>query len=131
MSKALETMAESLSDIVQSLRIETTFHAGFVRHIRPHRLVSAQVSGVEQEEIWDIDDTIGRGTFGIVRLEKRRHPGSTASSQVRVVKEVGKTVKSGARWDYMKELEAMVKFSGAHVSIPNLISIPFNLFQKV
>lgn len=72
---------------------------------------------VEIEEIWDVEPSsiIGQGGFGIVRFERRRpqmnNYTQTTHNQVRAVKEIRKS----STLDYMKELQAIAKFSQAQV----------------
>jgi hypothetical protein len=72
---------------------------------------------IEIEEVWDIEPSsiIGKGSFGIVRFERRRPQMAdhtqTTHNQVRAVKEVRKLSTP----DYMKELQAIARFSRAPV----------------
>jgi hypothetical protein len=91
-------MADNASDLVSALRLETEFLAGCVIHSQGSR------------EIWDIGNEIGRGTFGEVRLYRLRQSGSSVQS-VRAVKQVRKATGFGHRWDYLRELEVMARFS--------------------
>ncbi|KAF2964685.1 hypothetical protein GQX73_g8878 [Xylaria multiplex] len=107
-------MARSESRLVAASRIEAEFLPGCVKH-RPRKFDSSQFPGIE--EIWDVESTIGKGTFGVVRIERRRvsrtdHRSSTLN-QVRAVKEISKSAAAGQKWDYMKELEAIARFSSS------------------
>jgi hypothetical protein len=79
--------------------------------------VSEETILIEIEELWDIEPSsvIGQGAFGIVRFERRRpqmvNHTQTPHNQVRAVKEIRKTNTP----DYMKELQAIAKFSQAEV----------------
>jgi hypothetical protein len=79
--------------------------------------VPEETALIEIEETWDIEPSsiIGQGTFGIVRFERRRpqmnNHTQTTHNQVRAVKEIKKLSTP----DYMKELQAIAKFSQAHV----------------
>jgi hypothetical protein len=72
---------------------------------------------IEIEEVWDIEPSsiIGQGAFGIVRFERRRpqmvNHTQTSENQVRAVKEIRKLNTP----DYMKELQAIAKFSQGDV----------------
>jgi hypothetical protein len=107
------------TDFVLDLKLKTEFLDGCVRHMRYTQGSPSTESRIRVEEIWDIKSTLGRGSYGIVRLERRR-PTSTPSLEppyrVRAVKEISKTVTGGNRWDYMKELETIAKFSHPRVS---------------
>jgi len=126
------TMENTLG-LVSALRLNTEFFAGGVKHNRripkksgksPIRIEEAPPIQVEEnspteiEEIWDIEPSsiIGQGAFGIVRFERRRplisDHSQTSHNQVRAVKEIKKLNTP----DYMKELQAIAKFSQAQVS---------------
>lgn len=113
-------MAENASDLVLASKLETEFFAGCVKHRRYTTESSFQEPQTQVEEIWDAELMLGRGTFGTVRLERRRPhssgPNSTSLHQVRAVKEISKTVPMRRRWDHLKELEAIAKFSQPRVS---------------
>ncbi|KAH7143414.1 kinase-like domain-containing protein [Dactylonectria macrodidyma] len=101
-------MADSTSNLVLALRLETEFLAGCVRHTGPLQGPPAQTE--TRTETWQVEQEIGRGTFGTVRFEKRRHSASSVS-QVRAVKEVSKMASFRNRWDFLRELKAMAEFS--------------------
>ncbi|KAI0478342.1 kinase-like protein [Xylaria cf. heliscus] len=109
-------MARDTSHLVTTSKLETEFLPGCIKH-RRRRFGSSQSLTVE--EVWDIESTIGRGTFGVVRIERRRVSGPSSSpsrsspNQLRAVKEISKSVAEGNKWDYMKELEAIAQFSSA------------------
>ncbi|KAI8944621.1 kinase-like protein [Xylaria longipes] len=97
-------MARDTSRLVITSRLETEFLPGCIKH-RLRRFGSSQLPTVE--EIWDVESTIGKGTFGVVRIERRR----VSPDQLRAVKEISKSVAASNGWDYMKELEATAQFS--------------------
>ncbi|KAI3318434.1 kinase-like protein [Xylariaceae sp. AK1471] len=104
-------MARNVSRLVITSRLEAEFLPGCVKH-RATKYTPSQASPVE--EVWDVDSTIGKGTFGVVRIERCRVSGlspSSPSHQLRAVKVISKSDDVGQRWDYMKELEAIVQFS--------------------
>ncbi|KAI0539441.1 kinase-like protein [Xylaria digitata] len=107
-------MARSESHLVAASRLETEFLSGCVRH-RPRKFGSSQFP--EIEEIWDIESTIGKGTFGVVRIERCRTSridhSSPTLNRVRAVKEISKSAAAGQKWDYTKELEAIARFSSS------------------
>lgn len=117
-------MAQNASDLVLASRLETEFLPGCVKHM-------LRVSGSSQtrvvEELWDVEPTIGRGTFGVVRFERLRLPSPSfrppSARRFRAVKEINKIAALGKKWDYMKELEAIVKFSQPHVSQRHLTRV--------
>ncbi|RWA10238.1 hypothetical protein EKO27_g4887 [Xylaria grammica] len=108
-------MARSESRLVAASRLETEFLADCIKH-KLRKSGSSQLP--EIEEIWDVESTIGKGTFGIVRIERCRvlstHSSPPTASRVRAVKEISKSVAAGQRWDYMKELEAIARFSSTN-----------------
>ncbi|KAK5637118.1 hypothetical protein RRF57_012830 [Xylaria bambusicola] len=95
-------------------KLETEFFPGYKKHRLPDPK-SSQLPAVEQ--VWEVDSTIGHGTFGVVRLERRRasslHPGPSWPDQLRAVKEISKSAATSHKWDYMKELEATIRFSSS------------------
>lgn len=125
---------EHTSDLVSALRLDAEFIAGGVKHKRrvPKKKSGESLPRIEEEssmeieenlsieieEIWDIEpgSIIGQGSFGIVRFERRRPLMSdqtqTSHNQVRAVKEIKKL----STLDYMKEVQAVAKFSQAQVS---------------
>ncbi|TGJ80500.1 hypothetical protein E0Z10_g8265 [Xylaria hypoxylon] len=105
-------MARSESRLVAASRLETEFLDEGIKH-KLRKFGSSQFPAIE--EIWDVQSTIGKGTFGVVRIERCRVSRISSSSstlnQVRAVKEISKSVAAGQKWDYMKELEAIARFS--------------------
>ena len=107
------------SEFVLDLKLKTEFLDECVRHMRYSQGSSSRERRILVEETWDIQSTLGRGSYGIVRLERRRPtsaPTVESPYQFRAVKEISKTVAGGNRWDYMKELETIAKFSHPRVS---------------
>ncbi|KAI8622929.1 kinase-like protein [Xylariaceae sp. FL1651] len=104
-------MANNTSKLVITSRLDAEFLPGCVIHRRR----KPGLGHTQLEETWEVEPAIGKGTFGVVRIERRRLSGPSAhqssTHQLRAVKEISKTVAAGQRWDYMKELEAIVKFS--------------------
>lgn len=125
---------EHTLDLVSALRLDAEFISGGVKHKRrvPKKKSGESLTRIEEEssmeieenlsieikEIWDIEpgSIIGQGSFGIVRFERRRPLMSdqtqTSHNQVRAVKEIKKL----STLDYMKEVQAVAKFSQAQVS---------------
>lgn len=111
-------MAVNSTDLVLDSKLDTEFLDGCVRHARYTRGFSSRERQIRVEETWDIKKTLGRGTYGVVRYERRRPTAAAdpeSPSQVRAVKVISKTITGDNRWDYMKELEAIVKFSHPRV----------------
>ncbi|KAI0965629.1 kinase-like protein [Xylaria arbuscula] len=107
-------MALYESHLVTASRLETEFVSGCTKH-KLRNPISSQL--LVEEEFWEFQSTIGKGTFGIVRIERRRasqlHPNPSHPKQLRAVKEISKSVALSQRWDYMKELEAIARFSSS------------------
>ncbi|KAI1351473.1 kinase-like protein [Xylaria sp. FL0043] len=107
-------MSFSESRLVAASRLETEFLPEYTKH-RLRNSNSSQPPVVE--EFWEFRSTIGKGTFGVVRIEQRRasrhHPTSSLPGQLRAVKEISKSVALSQKWDYMKELEAIARFSSS------------------
>lgn len=95
----------SLSDLVLDSKIETERLDSGLRHIFYDTGPSASQRRVRREENWVREKFVGRGSFGNVYLEK------CDSGKLRAVKEIQKFVKPGEKLDYMRELEAVAKFS--------------------
>ncbi|KAI0505472.1 kinase-like protein [Xylaria bambusicola] len=107
-------MASRESRLVAASKLETEFFPRHKKHILPNPN-SSQLPAVEQ--VWEVDSTIGHGKFGVVRLERCRtsslHPDPSWPDQLRAVKEISKPAATSHRWDYMKELEATIRFSSS------------------
>ncbi|KAJ3577490.1 hypothetical protein NPX13_g3077 [Xylaria arbuscula] len=107
-------MASRASHLVAASKLETEFFPDCKKHKLPNS-ASSQLPAAE--ELWEVESEIGHGTFGVVRLERRRpstvYPSSSHSNGVRAVKEISKAVAASHKWDYMKELEATVRFSSS------------------
>lgn len=110
-------MPANASDLVLDSKLDTEFLDGCVRHARYTHDFSSREYRVRTEETWDIKKTLGRGSYGTVRYERRRRTSSDPESGVRVraVKVISKTTAGKNRWDFLKELEAIVKFSHSRV----------------
>jgi hypothetical protein len=114
-------MPRNPSDYVLDSKLKTEFLVGRVRHTRYIQGNSSRRRRIQIKETWDTEAQLGRGSYGVVRLERRR-PASTPDSdldlpsRVRAVKEIPKTAIGGVSWDYMKELEIIAKFSHPRVS---------------
>ncbi|KAI0811653.1 kinase-like protein [Xylaria sp. FL0064] len=107
-------MSFSESRLVATSRLETEFLPECTKH-RLRNSNSSQLPVVE--EFWEFRSTIGKGTFGVVRIEQRRasrhHPTPSPPGQLRAVKEISKSVVLSQKWNYMKELEAIARFSSS------------------
>ncbi|KAI0400646.1 kinase-like protein [Xylaria palmicola] len=105
-------MARDISHLVVASRLETEFLTGCIKH----RLVRPGSSHLPPvEEVWNVEGNIGKGTFGVVRIERRYtptlEPSPSSSYELRAVKQISKSVAASQRWNYTKELEATAQFS--------------------
>ena len=109
------TSARSPLDLFMNLKLDTEFYTDCVKHTRRRTI---QQSEQITNETWSTQKTIGRGIFGDVQLERRRLLNHLTSSprQVRAVKVISKAIGAGQNWDYIRELEAIAKFSQSRVS---------------
>ena len=99
--------SETLPEFVRDSKLNTIFlndrngqfitsHIKLWRHIR---------------EDWIQRGDIGAGSYGIVRLEARLGGGNSDSRTLRAVKEIRKHRSSSGTVRYVRELEALAKFS--------------------
>ncbi|KAI6778104.1 uncharacterized protein J7T54_001524 [Emericellopsis cladophorae] len=103
------------SDLVLDAKLDTEFFDSCIRHTRFVKGPSALERRTRIREVWDIGRIIGRGSFGSVRIESCRTMLSGQQSQSRIrqraVKKISKDSPHQGRWDYLKELETVIKFS--------------------
>ncbi len=106
---------EALSDVVLDWQLECDVRSDCTLQTR-HVTNSAEGLWRERvEERWQRTRELGRGSFGVVWLEKCAS--GPSSGQLRAVKELRKTQTSARPKYYSKELEAIVKFSHKRVRI--------------
>ncbi|KAI2618231.1 kinase-like domain-containing protein [Hypoxylon sp. NC1633] len=106
MSVDQQFQPQLLSDIVRDSKLETEIfntHTQHVLYITGH---SARERHVRREERWVRDRFLGQGAYGTVYLER-----CDQGNKLRAVKEIKKCVVAGKRLEYMRELEAVMKFS--------------------
>jgi hypothetical protein len=110
-------MAAAPGDLVLDAKLETEFLDGCIRHTKYTMGFSARERRIRVREVWDIGSNLGRGSFGSVRVETCRPspPAYSREPRRRAVKVISKSIASQGRWDYLKELEAVVKFSHERV----------------
>jgi hypothetical protein len=96
------------SDLIKDSKLETEFHDKYTSHIF-HEATSRQRK--LRREYWTREQYIARGGFGKVWRERcvRGH----GKGEVRAVKQVPRPAKAK---DYLRELEAIAKFSHPRVS---------------
>lgn len=103
-----------VSDLVLDSKINTEFLESCIRHVFLEAGQSPEQRLVRREERWVRQRYLGRGSYGTVYLEKRED-GNT--KELRAVKEVKKSVVAGRELDYVRELEAIMKFSHPQVCV--------------
>lgn len=104
-----------LSDLVRDSKIETQVLESGLQHTFYETGRSARERHVPREERWVRQALVGRGAYGTVYLEKCE---SGDITKLRAVKEIKKWVVPGEELDYMRELEAVAKFSHQNVTHP-------------
>ena len=113
-----------IPDLVQVSRLDTQFHSEpkYTQHVQYVSGSAPRQRKVRKEERWKRERAIGRGSFGIVWLERCIQGDS--EREVRAVKKLLKLESS----DYYRELEAIALFSYSQVALP-LLSI-YNPFPQ-
>lgn len=108
-----------IPDLVRVSKLNTQFHSDpeYTQHIKYTSSSTTNQRKIRKEEKWKRERGIGRGSFGIVWLERCIQ--GDDNGKVRAVKEV-KKLESG---DYNRELEAIALFSHAKV---NMSTAPIN-----
>lgn len=108
-------MAEGMSDLVHDTRLETTVIGNQTIHTK---YVSNPATGQRRErleETWERTKELGRGSFGVVWLEKCTS--GPSSGKVWAVKELRKAPGNISFSNYSRELEAIAKFSQERVGL--------------
>lgn len=127
-------MPAAPGDLVLDAKLETEFLGGCIRHTKYATGFSARERRIQVKEVWDIGSNLGRGSFGSVRVETCRPspPTYPREPRRRAVKVISKSIPNQGRWDYLKELEAVVKFSHERVrKIPYLVSPAYRSLTKM
>ena len=99
----------SVPDIVADAKIETEISKDCVKHIFHRSGLTAGERYVRREECWTRQQFLGQGAYGTVHLETCETKGGC--KKLRAVKEVRKSIQASEELDYMRELEAIYKFS--------------------
>ncbi|KAI1208018.1 uncharacterized protein F4807DRAFT_162160 [Annulohypoxylon truncatum] len=102
-------LIQSLSDIVRDSRLETEIFSAYTQHTVYVSGYSARERHVPKEERWVRDRFLGQGAYGTVHLERCEQRDGTA--KLRAVKQIKKYNVAGKELEYMRELEAISKFS--------------------
>jgi hypothetical protein len=110
----------TISDLVQVSKLETQFYSDpeYTQHVHYVSGNTSRQRRVRKEEKWRREKGLGRGSFGIVWLERCIQGDS--EGKVRAVKKVQKLESS----DYYRELEAIALFS--HSKVSQLLSFIHN-----
>lgn len=103
-----------LPELVRDSELEASFLPN--PHI-PVATIHTKSSGRRtiRQDIWIREKKLGHGGYGIVWLE-RNNGSSQGDSELRAVKEL--KVQGSRGMDYVRELEALAKFSQEKVSSP-------------
>ncbi|KAK5988212.1 Serine/threonine-protein kinase RAD53 [Cladobotryum mycophilum] len=96
------------SDLVRDSKIETEVHDACIQHTFYESGLSARKRLIRREERWARESCLGQGAYGRVYLERCVHG---TEQKLRAVKEVKKFVVPGQDLEYLRELEAIIKFS--------------------
>ncbi|KAK8009591.1 hypothetical protein PG989_000524 [Apiospora arundinis] len=111
-SSSAAIVSQHYSDLVQDSKLETEFLGSCVQHVFYGPGRTAHERRVRRVEQWARQSLLGRGAYGIVYLEKCITDNTDGHKQrQRAVKEVLKCVATGEELDYVRELEAIAKFS--------------------
>ena len=99
-------------DLVQVSKLNTQFHSEpeYTQHVKYTSSSTTNQRKIRKEEKWKRERGLGRGSFGIVWLERCIH--GDDNGKVRAVKQIQK-LESG---DYYRELEAIALFSHTKVN---------------
>ncbi|KAI1416097.1 kinase-like domain-containing protein [Hypoxylon sp. FL1857] len=103
------TTAPRMPELVQDSRLEVTFYPNASV---PNRTIHTRPSSRRtiKNEIWIREKRLGAGGYGTVWLE-RRDTGGRRSHEYRAVKELRIRSPRKSNEDYVRELEALAKFS--------------------
>ncbi|KAI1443087.1 kinase-like domain-containing protein [Annulohypoxylon stygium] len=106
---SVRQLIQSLPDIVRDSRLETEFFNAYTQHIVYVSGYSARERHVPKEERWVRKQFLGQGAYGTVHLERCEQ--RDGSAKLRAVKQIKKYNVAGRELEYMRELEAISKFS--------------------
>lgn len=109
--------------LLESYKLATKFYKNHVSHTTFPNDTSGHGGPrkrPKQEIKWDNDCEIGKGSFGHVRLQKRRAPTNNGET-VRAVKVIDKRAMRRHKIDYTRELEAMAALDRSQVSLNSYI----------
>lgn len=101
-----------LSDIIHDWKIETRMEKSYITHTFYESGTSAQERHVQKEEVWERKQKLGKGAYGTVYLVHAQ--GNL--QKTRAIKKIRKSITDDEDFDYIRELEAIIKFSHQKVS---------------
>ncbi|VUC37622.1 unnamed protein product [Clonostachys rosea] len=98
---------KQIPDLVHDSKIETSITGDRIEHVFYEPGRTPQERRRRRVESWQRDVVLGKGAYGIVYKEHQCGQGNAA----RAVKEISKCTDDGKPLDYMREVEAIIKFS--------------------
>ncbi|KAK3335131.1 kinase-like domain-containing protein [Cercophora scortea] len=105
-----------VSDLVSDAKIETTILSDSIQHVFYAPGHSAQRRQEQRVENWSRERKLGEGAFGVVYLERCQPEVEGGACKLRAVKQIKKHIVPEQELDYMRELEAIFKFSNPRYS---------------
>ncbi|VUC30281.1 unnamed protein product [Clonostachys rosea] len=99
---------QRLPDLVYDSKLETYIQGDCTEHVFYEPGRSLRERQKRRVESWEREHRLGNGSFGVVYREKLRGHGRPI---YRAVKKISKRVVEGEDLDYIRELEAIAKFS--------------------
>jgi hypothetical protein len=102
---------EVLPELVRDSRLQATVQQNLTIHTRP-----LGRRGVSRHETWEREKILGYGGYGVVWLERKVNDDGPA--QLRAVKGIRISEPRTKGANYVRELEAMAKFSQDKVRVP-------------
>ncbi|KAI1452649.1 kinase-like domain-containing protein [Annulohypoxylon moriforme] len=111
---SMRQLIQSLPDIVRDSRLDTEIFGSYTQHIVYVSGSSARERHVRKEERWVRDRFLGQGAYGTVHLERSEQKDGV--TRLRAVKQIKKFSVAGKELEYMRELEAISKFSHSRYS---------------
>lgn len=114
-------------DLVQVSKLDTDFYSDpeYTQHVRYVSGSNTKQRSIRKEEKWKRERKLGRGSFGVVWLERCIQ--GDDKGEVRAVKEIQKPESS----DYYRELEAVALFSHTKVIQLLLVNYLYSLLYYI
>jgi hypothetical protein len=103
-----------LPDSVLDSRLRTRFRDSIIVHT--HLEIDNVGRRFSREEHWRTEQYLGRGGYGLVRLERCIAKDANQRNSLRAVKIISKPLNPSQTFDFNRELEAISKFSNDRVS---------------